>query len=124
MVGVEYRTLHTWVRRGLLTPSLRSSTGTGTPNLFARQDAVVARVLADLRRAGVSFDLMAQAARELEREPAAAEAAAIMLVNGDVRLYTDPAKAAGRLAKGGLTLAYNTADALAQVDQALEEALN
>jgi DNA-binding transcriptional MerR regulator len=120
MVDVEYRTLHTWVKRGLIRPSLQSSKGTGTPNLFTPRDAVIARVMADLRKAGVSFDLMNQAARRLEEEPAAVEGTAVMLVNGDVSVYTDTAKAAARLERGGLTLAYNTADAVEHVEQALQ----
>src|SRR4051794_16474337 len=34
LLDVQYRTLHSWVERGLLEPSVQKSRGTGTRNLF------------------------------------------------------------------------------------------
>lgn len=82
IVGVEYPTLHTWVRRGLLEPSVRRSEGTGTPNLFGTGDAVAARVLADLRRAGLSMDVLECAGQALRDSAEALEHPAVLLVNG------------------------------------------
>ena len=53
LAGMEYRTLHTWLRRGLFTPSGLVSDGAGTPNLLTKADVRRIVALAALRRAGV-----------------------------------------------------------------------
>ena len=115
LLDVQYRTLHSWVERGLLQPSVQQSSGTGTRNLFDSADAVTACVLADLRAAGVNFDLLQQAAERLRETQDALQRQAFMLVNGDVKIVFDATQAATALGQGGLTLAYNTADALERV---------
>jgi DNA-binding transcriptional MerR regulator len=115
LLDVHYRTLHSWVERGLLPPSIQQSSGTGTPNLFDRRDAVAACVLADLRAAGVPLDLMRQAVERLRETEDALSRQAYMLVNGDVRIVFDADDAAAALKRGGLTLAYNTSTALKAV---------
>jgi DNA-binding transcriptional MerR regulator len=115
LLGVQYRTLHSWVERGLLQPRLRQSTGTGVPNLFDGRDAVIACVLADFRAAGVSLALMGQAADRLRETDDALEREAFMLVNGDVKIVFNAEEATDALRCGGLTLAYNTAAALETV---------
>lgn len=85
-VDVEYRTLHTWVKRGLLKPGFQVSTGAGTPNLFTFQDAIKARILADLRNAGIDLDLVertAEGIRDLELEYDG-----VLLVNGKVQVLS------------------------------------
>lgn len=111
-LDVRYRTLHSWVERGLLKPGIRRSKGTGTPNLFSRQDAVMACILVELRSAGVKFELLSQAADRLRHTEDALSHEAFMLVNGDVRIVFDRNAAAAALGRGGLTLAYNTGTAL------------
>jgi hypothetical protein len=83
-VDVEYRTLHTWVKRGLLKPGFQVSTGAGTPNLFTFQDAIKARILGDLRNAGIDLDLVERTAEgicDLELEDDG-----VLLVNGKVQV--------------------------------------
>src|SRR5271166_6065609 len=84
LVGVEYRTLHNWVRRGLLAASLQRADGSGTRNLFDLDDAREAYVLADLRRAGVELAKLQAVAtwlRDNRDEQASSE---VLLVNGRV----------------------------------------
>jgi DNA-binding transcriptional MerR regulator len=116
---VEYRTLHTWVARGLLRPSLRRSAGTGTPNLFGAQDAVAARVLADLRRAGLSMDVLECAGEALRDSAPALDQPAVLLVNGAVEVFPDAPSAAGALDRPGLSLVYRTREALERVTAVL-----
>jgi DNA-binding transcriptional MerR regulator len=113
-LGMNYRTLHSWVERGLFAPSVQQSTGTGNRNLFSARDAVTACVLVELRAAGVKFELLKQAAERLHEAEDTLDRPAYMLVNGDVRIVHDEHEAAGALRRGGLTLAYNTAGALAR----------
>ncbi len=65
--GLEYRTLHTWVKRGLLQPSLHASSGAGRPSLFSFQDALQARILAHLRSSGIDLELIERIAEGLRR---------------------------------------------------------
>lgn len=118
LVGIEYRTLHTWVRRGLLRPSLRASSGTGTANLFGFGDAVAAQILADLRRGGLGFDQLERAAEALAEHPAALCQPALLVINGSAQLLPSRNDAADALGDG-LTLVYDTSAALARVEHAL-----
>jgi DNA-binding transcriptional MerR regulator len=80
---VEYRTLHTWVKRGLLHPSFHASTGAGHPNLFSYQDTVKARILGQLRSEGIDLELLERAASGLAKISELASGDTI-LVNGTV----------------------------------------
>jgi DNA-binding transcriptional MerR regulator len=117
-VGVEYRTMHAWLRRGLVQPSMQRSRGTGTPNLFSRADAVKAKVIADLRHAGLSFDRLAETAAHLDANGAALTAGALVLVNGSVSI-ADAQQASAAIKQESLTLVYNTQHAIKAIDQAL-----
>jgi DNA-binding transcriptional MerR regulator len=114
-LDVPYRTLHSWVERGLLRPSVQQSSGTGTRNLFDERDALTAYVLADLRAAGVNFKLLEQAAQRLRDDDKALQQEAFVIVNGDVRVVFGARQAATALNREGLTLAYNTGTALERI---------
>lgn len=115
LAGVEYRTLHTWLKRGLLAPTIQTSSGTGRPNLFAVEDAVGARVLADLRRAGAPFSVLAEAGALLRAHPESLRREAFVLVRDRVDIVFEASEALGSLRRGGATLVYNTSDALREV---------
>jgi len=117
-VGVEYRTLHSWLQRGLIEPSIQRSRGTGVPHLFNREDVVKAKVITDLRQAGVSFELLAEAASSLDGHPTALVDGAVVLVNGSVSVV-DPDRAAAAISGEVLTLVYNVGYAIQLVDDAL-----
>jgi DNA-binding transcriptional MerR regulator len=97
--GVEYRTLHTWVKRGMLEPSYRASTGSGRPNLFSFQDALKARILAHLRSAGLDLEMLERTAQGLKQIPTL-DSEDTILVNGSLSVL-----------KGG-----------SDIDEAIEEA--
>jgi DNA-binding transcriptional MerR regulator len=81
---VEYRTLHNWVKRGLLEPSFHISTGAGSPNLFSFQDALKARILGHLRSAGIDLEMLERTACGL-KEVSELEGEDTLLLNG--KLY-------------------------------------
>lgn len=120
LVGVEYRTLHTWVRRGLLAASCQQAQGSGTRNLFDCSDALEAYVLADLRRAGVELSTLEEVAAELRRSrterPAGGD---VLLINGRVSMstYRDLSKAVGCMSP---TLVYDLAHASTGLSQRLQ----
>jgi DNA-binding transcriptional MerR regulator len=87
LVDVEYRTLHTWVRRGLLSASCAQAEGSGTRNVFDRSDALEAYVLADLRRVGVELSTLEQVASELrDSRHERTDGGELLLINGSVSL--------------------------------------
>jgi len=118
VVGVEYRTLHSWLRRGLVKPSVQASSGTGVPNLFTADDAVRAKIVADLRQHGVGFALLREAAQQLCDRPQTLEQGEIVLVNGRVTIV-DAQGAATAIQQESITVAYNTEHAVREVKAAL-----
>lgn len=122
LVDIEYRTLHTWVARGLLAASREKAQGSGTRNVFDRADAVGAYVLADLRRAGVELSKLEDVAAELrEGRGKHSGDADVLLINGSVTLTSrdDLADAVGRMSP---TLVYDLAHACAGFEARLEQA--
>lgn len=111
LVGVEYRTLHSWLKRGLLEPSIQRSTGPGVPNLFSTRDAVRAKVVADLRESGVPFKKVDEASTKLEDHATALTDGAMVLVNGSVSVLDD-ADAFAAIKRESLTLVYDTTHAV------------
>jgi len=120
MVGVEYRTLHSWLKRGLLRPSHQESSGIGVPNLFSVDDAVQAKVVADLRSYGLPFERLAEAAEQLSSHPRALSCGASVLVNGSVAVV-DEDQAGAAIRRASLTLVYNTKYAISEIRSALHE---
>jgi DNA-binding transcriptional MerR regulator len=121
IVGVGYRTLHSWLRRGLLRPSLQQSSGTGVPNLFSADDAVQIKVIADLRQTGVSFERLSEAAAQLAAHPTALKSGATVLVNGSVSVVED-GEAWDVLRDEQIALVYKTSHAVREVAAALTDA--
>lgn len=64
LAGIPYRTLDGWLRSGLLICS-SPARGTGTRREFSFVDVVRVRVVAQLRRQGVSLQTVRRAVREL-----------------------------------------------------------
>lgn len=119
-VDVEYRTLHSWLKRGLIEPSMQRSRGTGIPNLFSRDDAVKAKVIADLRQAGLSLEILGETLSKLNAHSTALTDGAMVLVNGNVAVV-DAGQAAGAIEEASLTLVYNVRHAMAAIDASLEK---
>lgn len=121
VVDVEYRTLHSWVSRGLLVPSLQVSEGTGKPNLFLVEDAVVAKILADMRELGLSLEQLQEAAARLPEHRDELMEGAFVLVNGKVEVTRDRATAEAALENDGWTLVYRSNHAVEAVRDQLAE---
>ena len=52
--GITYRQLDYWARTGLVVPSVRDASGSGTQRLYSFRDIVVLKVVKRLLDAGVS----------------------------------------------------------------------
>jgi len=119
LVDVEYRTLHTWVGRGLLAASCERAHGSGTRNVFDRCDALEAYVLADLRRAGVELSKLEQVARALrDSRERRAKGDDVLLINGSAWLSRreDLAEA---VSQSSPTLVYDLAHARLGLEERL-----
>jgi DNA-binding transcriptional MerR regulator len=114
IVDVEYRTLHSWLKRGLLRASYQQSSGIGVPNLFSAEDVVQAKVIADLRQNGLSFEKLSEAAEQLAAHPSALSDGKVVLVNGSISVV-DEATAANSIQHESLTLIYNTKFAIGEM---------
>jgi DNA-binding transcriptional MerR regulator len=119
--GVGYRTIHSWLQRGLISPTLQASRGPGTPNLFVSEDAVRARAIAELRRAGVGLEALALAAQRLgETEPVESES--VLVVNGTVDLVPASVSLDSILEGGEPAVVYKLASARQAVADYLQNA--
>lgn len=114
-LDTPYRTLQSWVERGLVTPSVHRAAGPGRANLFDAHDAFVVCVLRELRTAGVGFELLEATASKLEAERDQVREPVYLLVNGRVELVQDRGSVTAAVDRDGPTLAYYTAPALQRV---------
>lgn len=61
IVGVSYRQLDYWARTGLVTPSVRDASGSGTQRLYGFQDLVLLRSIKNLLDTGVTLQKIRKA---------------------------------------------------------------
>ena len=53
--GITYRQLDYWARTGLVDPTVRSATGSGTQRLYSFKDILLLKIIKRLLDAGVSL---------------------------------------------------------------------
>ena len=53
--GITYRQLDYWARTGLVAPSVRTATGSGTQRLYSFRDILVLKIVKKLLDAGISL---------------------------------------------------------------------
>ncbi len=63
--GITYRQLDYWARTGLVEPSVRSATGSGTQRLYGFRDILLLKVIKRLLDAGVSLQQIRTAVAHL-----------------------------------------------------------
>jgi DNA-binding transcriptional MerR regulator len=119
---VQYRTLHTWLKRGLLTPSFQASTGSGKPNLFSSRDAVLARVLADLRKTGMELDLLETVAERLRDHGGELGPDAVLSLNGSVSVLESSHSLHDALDQESAAFIYRLSDAAEAIEAGLVRA--
>jgi len=67
VAGITYRQLDYWARTGLVVPSVRDASGSGTQRLYSFRDIVVLKVVKRLLDAGVSLPNIRKAIETLRR---------------------------------------------------------
>lgn len=84
--GITYRQLDYWARTGLVEPSVRSATGSGTQRLYGFRDILVLKVVKRLLDSGVSLQQIRVAVSHL-REQGVEDLAQITLMSDGASVY-------------------------------------
>jgi DNA-binding transcriptional MerR regulator len=84
--GITYRQLDYWARTGLVEPSVRTATGSGTQRLYGFRDILVLKVVKRLLDTGVSLQQIRVAIEHL-RERGALDLARITLMSDGASVY-------------------------------------
>jgi DNA-binding transcriptional MerR regulator len=84
--GITYRQLDYWARTGLVEPSVRSATGSGTQRLYGFRDILVLKVVKRLLDTGVSLQQIRVAIQAL-RERGVQDLAQITLMSDGATVY-------------------------------------
>jgi DNA-binding transcriptional MerR regulator len=84
--GITYRQLDYWARTGLVEPSVRSATGSGTQRLYGFRDILVLKVVKRLLDAGVSLQQIRVAIQAL-RQRGVEDLAQITLMSDGASVY-------------------------------------
>ncbi len=86
VAGITYRQLDYWARTGLVEPTVREASGSGTSRLYSFRDILVLRVVKNLLDAGVSLPNIRTAIGSL-RERGVADLAEITLMSDGTTVY-------------------------------------
>ena len=84
--GITYRQLDYWARTGLVEPSVRGATGSGTQRLYGFRDILVLKVVKRLLVTGVSLQQIRVAIQAL-RERGVEDLAQITLMSDGASVY-------------------------------------
>ncbi len=84
--GVTYRQLDYWARTGLLEPSVRNPSGSGTQRLYSFRDILVLKIIKRLLDTGVSLQQIRVAVTAL-RERGVQDLARITLMSDGASVY-------------------------------------
>jgi DNA-binding transcriptional MerR regulator len=84
--GITYRQLDYWARTGLVEPSVRGATGSGTQRLYGFRDILVLKVVKRLLDTGVSLQQIRVAVSHL-RERGVQDLAQITLMSDGASVY-------------------------------------
>ena len=82
VTGVTYRQLDYWARTGLVSPSIRPASGSGSQRMYAFSDIVVVKVIRRLLEAGVSLQNVRIAIECLRARDAQGLASVTLLCDG------------------------------------------
>lgn len=84
--GITYRQLDYWARTGLVEPTVRPATGSGTQRLYSFRDVLVLKVVKKLLDSGVSLQQIRSAVEHL-RERGVEDLARITLMSDGASVY-------------------------------------
>jgi DNA-binding transcriptional MerR regulator len=99
--GITYRQLDYWARTGLVEPTVRAASGSGTQRLYSFRDILVLKVVKRLLDTGISLQQIRAAVAYL-RDHGTADLAQVTLMSDGVSVYecTSPDEVVDLLAGG------------------------
>jgi DNA-binding transcriptional MerR regulator len=86
VAGITYRQLDYWARTGLVTPSVRDASGSGTQRLYSFRDVLVLKLVRRLLDTGISLQNIRSAVSQL-RSGGAEDLADITLMSDGTTVY-------------------------------------
>jgi len=89
--GITYRQLDYWARTGLVEPSIRTASGSGTQRLYGFRDILVLKIVKRLLDAGVSLQNIRTAVDHL-RSRGVTELESMTLMSDGGSIYEQEAK--------------------------------
>lgn len=84
--GITYRQLDYWARTGLVVPSVRDASGSGSQRLYSFRDLIVLKVVKSLLDAGVSLQNIRKAIETL-RAHGVEDLAGLTLISDGTTVY-------------------------------------
>jgi DNA-binding transcriptional MerR regulator len=84
--GITYRQLDYWARTGLVEPSIRGASGSGTQRLYSFRDVLVIKIVKRLLDTGVSLQQIRTAVQHL-RERGTDDLATITIMSDGASVY-------------------------------------
>ncbi|MGH3355510.1 MAG: MerR family transcriptional regulator [Nocardioidaceae bacterium] len=84
--GITYRQLDYWARTGLVDPTVRAATGSGTQRLYSFKDVLLLKVIKRLLEAGVSLQQIRGAVHHL-RERGTDDLTRVTLMSDGASVY-------------------------------------
>ena len=84
--GITYRQLDYWARTGLVDPTVRSATGSGTQRLYGFRDILLLKVIKRLLDAGISLQQIRTAVQHL-RERGTDDLTGVTLMSDGASVY-------------------------------------
>lgn len=84
--GITYRQLDHWARTGLVSPSIRGASGSGSQRLYSFRDILVLKIIKKLIDAGVSLQQVRVAVKAL-KERGVDDLSSITLMSDGASIY-------------------------------------
>src|SRR5699024_10800440 len=84
--GITYRQLDYWARTGLVQPTVRNATGSGTQRLYSFRDILLLKIIKSLLEAGISLKQIRKAVDHL-RERGTDELTEVTLMSDGATVY-------------------------------------
>ena len=122
VAGITYRQLDYWARTGLVTPSVRDATGSGTQRLYSFRDILLLKLVRRLLDTGISLQNIRSAVSQL-RAGGAEDLADITLLSDGTTVYecTSPDEIVDLLQGGQGVFAIAVGRVVREVEGSLAE---
>ena len=122
VAGITYRQLDYWARTGLVTPSVRDASGSGTQRLYGFRDILMLKLVKRLLDTGISLQNIRTAISQL-RAGGAEDLADITLVSDGTTVYecTSPDEVVDLLQGGQGVFAIAVGRVVREVEGSLAE---